>query len=316
MADTPDIDSLGIKDLKALIAEAGLSTDDCIDKSDLRARAREAVAAKAQQPKPASAVPAGRSNQRTMAGYECIVKGPDDLLSGRGGAPVDLVVIALHGLGAQNTDLVDIPQLLGAYEPALASARLLEIYPQAPMGPMGAQWWSFDVMSFMQANMTPPGPQREALVAALIRKKPHDLDQCRAAMTRLLAEAVALGGGVPHSRVLLAGFSLGAITSLDNALQRAPGEGVAGVLFMNGAPICVEEWAERMAHHQGLKVHLTAGMRDTTLPSECVGWVKQLLDSKGANTEHQLHPGGHEVGGPDVLRKIARFVASLLPTKS
>ena len=35
-----DIDTLGLKDLKALIAQAGLKFDDCIDKADLRARAR------------------------------------------------------------------------------------------------------------------------------------------------------------------------------------------------------------------------------------------------------------------------------------
>ena len=253
-----------------------------------------------------------------MAGYDCIVKMPPDLASGEG-APVDLIVIGLHGLGAQNSDLADVPQVLGTLEPKLGAMRRLEIFPQAPMGQFGAAWWSFDVMSFMQANMAPPGPQREQMIAQLIRKKPPDLDQCREKMLTLLKEATALGGGssgapVPYSRVLLAGFSLGAITSLDIALHLDAESSVAGVLFMNGAPICVEEWAGRMAQHKGIKVHLTAGMRDQTLPSECVGWVKQLLDSNGAVTVHQLHAGGHEVGGPDVLKKIAAWVAALLPS--
>ena len=34
---------LSLKDLRALIGEAGLTTDGCIDKSDLRARALEAA---------------------------------------------------------------------------------------------------------------------------------------------------------------------------------------------------------------------------------------------------------------------------------
>ena len=50
MADEPDVDALGIKDLKALIVGAGLSTEDCIDKADLRARAREALEAKKNKP--------------------------------------------------------------------------------------------------------------------------------------------------------------------------------------------------------------------------------------------------------------------------
>jgi hypothetical protein len=42
--DDTDVDSLGIKALKELVAAAGLSTADCLDKDDLRARAREALA--------------------------------------------------------------------------------------------------------------------------------------------------------------------------------------------------------------------------------------------------------------------------------
>ena len=226
MADEPDVDTLGIKDLKALIVSAGLSTEDCIDKADLRARAREALEAKKNKPAAPPPPPSSSSSghqKRTMAGYDCIVKMPPDLASGEG-APVDLIVIGLHGLGAQNTDLADVPQVLGTLEPKLGAMRRLEIFPQAPMGQFGAAWWSFDVMSFMQANMAPPGPQREQMIAQLIRKKPPDLDQCREKMLTLLKEATALGGGssgapVPYSRVLLAGFSLGAITSLDLALQ-------------------------------------------------------------------------------------------------
>ena len=45
-----DVDSLSIKELKELVSTAGLSFSDCIDKSDLRARANEAAAAMAQHP--------------------------------------------------------------------------------------------------------------------------------------------------------------------------------------------------------------------------------------------------------------------------
>ena len=47
MADA-DVDTLGIKALEELIVSAGLSTEDCIEKTDLRTptRAREAIATK------------------------------------------------------------------------------------------------------------------------------------------------------------------------------------------------------------------------------------------------------------------------------
>lgn len=40
-----DVDSMSMKELKALIAKAGLSFADCVEKSDIKARAREAAAA-------------------------------------------------------------------------------------------------------------------------------------------------------------------------------------------------------------------------------------------------------------------------------
>ena len=41
-AETAALESLSLKELKALIAQAGLSSADCLDRSDLHARAREA----------------------------------------------------------------------------------------------------------------------------------------------------------------------------------------------------------------------------------------------------------------------------------
>ena len=43
MSSEPDVDTLGIKALRELISSAGLSYEDCIEKSDLRVRAGEAL---------------------------------------------------------------------------------------------------------------------------------------------------------------------------------------------------------------------------------------------------------------------------------
>ena len=151
-----DIDSLGIKALKEFITEAGLSTADCIDKNDLRARAREAAAAKASAPpvSSSSAESASSSSRKTMkiGVYECIVQGPPELINGGGGPPADVLILGLHGLGASNTDLVDLPKILGQLEPSIGSARRVEVYPQAPMTSVGSAWWQLDLMGFMQVG--------------------------------------------------------------------------------------------------------------------------------------------------------------------
>ena len=43
-ADAKDVEAMSIKELKALITSAGLSTKDCVEKADLRRRAVEAQA--------------------------------------------------------------------------------------------------------------------------------------------------------------------------------------------------------------------------------------------------------------------------------
>ena len=196
MADAPDVDTLGIRDLKELISSAGLSFEDCLDKADLRARAREAVEVQKNRPPPAGPAPPAGGATRQLGGYPCIVKGPADLLAGEEGAkPADLLIVMLHGLGASNTDLADVPTMLGSYAPPLAAARIVCVFPQAPSSPMGPAWWAFDVMSFMQAQMTPAGPAREAIIAKLIRTTPDGLHACREKMKTLLVEARSIAGG-------------------------------------------------------------------------------------------------------------------------
>ena len=140
-----DVDAMSLKELKAIIAKSGLSSADCLDKSDLRARAREAVERLASASTSNSAGSGGTSGSagstisKTMGGYPCIVKGPADLLSGSG-TPADMVMVVLHGLGATNSDLAEVPAMLAQYEPSIGSARLVQIFPQAPQTPIGTAW--------------------------------------------------------------------------------------------------------------------------------------------------------------------------------
>ena len=198
MADA-DIDSLSLKELKALITEAGLSFADCIDKTDLRTRAKEAQEKlkAAPAPKPAAAPSGGFSQTtKTLGGYECIVNTPAEMLSG---GTAELVVVMLHGLGASNSDLVAAGAMLGQYEPALASKKIIWVFPQAPMTMIGAAWWTLDVMSFMTLLGNPAG--KDDQIAKLIREEPPGLAECRTRMASLVAEAKKLAGGVPSSRL-------------------------------------------------------------------------------------------------------------------
>lgn len=84
------------------------------------------------------------------------------------------------------------------------------------------------------------------------------------------------------------------------------------MIFMNGAPIVVDEWAAGLQRHSGLPVHITSGLNDMTLPNYSSEWVRQLLQTNGATVTHKYHPGGHEIGGKDVVQSIASFLSSRL----
>jgi len=216
--------------------------------------------------------------------------------------------VVLHGLGATNTDLAVIPAWLSDFESSLAAKKIVWIFPQAPSTVIGNAWWTLDVMGFM-ALLANKDPDK---VAKLIREEPTGLAECRARFQKLVAEAKQLAGGVASSKVLFAGFSQGAITSLDIALQQPAGESFAGVVMMNGAPIVVEQWAERLKQHPKLRVHMSAGLQDMTLPCFASDWAHELLKTNGAESTLMKHPGGHDVGGPTVLKSVAKFISESL----
>lgn len=96
----------------------------------------------------------------------------------------------------------------------------------------------------------------EAL-AALIREMPPGLDGCRLRLRALITQVQSLLGGVPLEKIVLAGFSQGAMTAMDLALQL---EGnVGGVVMLSGAPIVVEQWALSLKTHKQLKVFISHG---------------------------------------------------------
>mmetsp|Transcript_3 Transcript_3/g.5 ORF Transcript_3/g.5 Transcript_3/m.5 type:complete len:331 (+) Transcript_3:59-1051(+) len=319
-SEDEDLTTLSLKALKDLIARAGLSSADCIDKADLRTRAAEAQERlKASAPKTRMPPGGGGGNNgsferasRKFGPYDCIVLGHSDVM--RGSATADLCVVILHGLGATSSDFADLPSMLGV-DAALAGRRMVYVFPQAPAVPMlGYAWWQIDVMSFLSLQSAAPDA-----IAKLIREPPSGLDRCRASLAALLQEVRGFAAAASRTplhpkRLLLGGFSQGAMTSMDAALQMAVDGPVGGVAFLSGAPIVVEQWAAKLqvlkrGGASPLPVLVTHGVADATLPYACSGWVKELLDSNGADVTFVSHGGGHELGGPQVVKALIDFVA-------
>ena len=154
-----------------------------------------------------------------------------------------------------------------------------------------------------------------AAMASLIREEPPGLREARASLSELLAEARRLGGGgggatLTSKQLLIGGFSQGAMTSLDLALHQPAGETPAGVVFLSGAPIVVEQWAERLPLHKDMPVFISHGHADPTLPFVASGWVHELLKQHELPVEYNTHTGGHTLGDDNIVRRLTSFVSA------
>ena len=217
-------------------------------------------------------------------------------------ASPSLVVILCHGYGAPGTDLVPLAAELAHLEPSLASgARFL--FPEAPisLGGMGfyesRAWWHID-------------PQRFAAVAATgdygawIEAVPDGLDACRRRILALV-EAQVAQTGLPMSRVVVGGFSQGAMLATDVALRME--EAPAMLAIFSGTLICHEAWKAHAHRRAGLPVFQTHGRQDAILPFSVATQLQELLTTSAMGVDFHPFEGGHTID----RSALARFGAKL-----
>lgn len=278
MSAEEEIDSMSVKELRSFITQAGLSFADCIEKSDLRARAREAAAKNAKASSSsggssglrsdADVTAAGAVSTQTLGGYQCVVNAPT------GDEPIDLLCVVLHGYGASNSDFAPFPDLFARMPGSeLAGKRVGWVFPQAPLDTQGTPaWWQINPMEWMMAMQG----GAEAL-AGLIRKEFSGMPECREQMKSLITEAEALFPQGSEAPLCMAGFSQGAMTAMDVSLS-LPIDRVAGVMMLSGAPITVDAWQPKLVERKGnMQVLVTHGTADMVLPFAASGWLRDML---------------------------------------
>jgi phospholipase/carboxylesterase len=214
-------------------------------------------------------------------------------------SPGGLTVILLHGFGAAGDDLVD----LARYLEAPPHTRFL--FPQAPMklpGMYGGAraWWMIDVSAF-----------ERALPVDRAEEVPAGLTEARELVTALIDQLIAEGCG----RIVLGGFSQGAMLSLDTALhldERAASH-LAGLLLMSGTRINGAAWVQRMARVQGLPVLVSHGRADPLLSFVAAQAMRDQLLAAGAVVDWVEFDGGHEIP-PSVLSGAGRVLHAAAAT--
>lgn len=199
----------------------------------------------------------------------------------RGEAAVGCL-ITLHGRGVTGEDLVPIARELDL-------PRLRYIFPHAPL-PFPSTWGG-------RAWYELPPDDAEGI---------HQ--SCRL-LTALIEELVA-DGWAPE-RIALAGFSQGAVMSLDVGL-RYP-KRMAGVLALSGYLHAPERLrAERSPEAIGTPILLCHGTEDPLLPIDGSRQAARLLTAEGFSVTLKEYPMGHEVI-PEEIAEVKRFLVRIFP---
>jgi phospholipase/carboxylesterase len=207
-----------------------------------------------------------------------------------------LWTVLLHGFGAPATDLVGLTRALGPLP------GVVFVYPAAlhSLGygfGEGRAWWPID---FNELD----GARRRGDFDAIAQSEPRGLSEARTALGSAL-DALEKDHGLERQRLVLGGFSQGAMLACDYALRsNSP---LAGLVLLSGMPIALGTWSERMQTRRGLPVFQSHSPDDLVLPFEL---ARQLAaDLAEAGLDHQFVPfrGGHGIPQP-VLEGLRAFL--------
>jgi phospholipase/carboxylesterase len=192
-------------------------------------------------------------------------------------------LVLLHGRGVDESDLFP---LLDTLDP---ERRLLGATPRAPLQlpPGGFHWYVVERVGF---------PHRETF------------RQSYEALTAWL-EAFAEHTGIPWSRTVIGGFSMGAVMS--HALTFAAGRpSPAGLLAMSGFIPEVEGF-ELDLERPGLPIAITHGILDPVISVQFARAARQRLEAAGNRLLYRESPVGHGVD-PGVLPDLCAWLRAAM----
>lgn len=206
------------------------------------------------------------------------------------------VVVFFHGYGA---DAADLAPLAGA----IALPRPVRwVFPDAPLtvplGPYstGRAWFHLDVERFQKAQL-------EGKTLDMSQIEPEGLAQARETTLEFLAAL-----GVPWDRLILGGFSQGAMLAADLSLraQKPP----RGLVVLSGNLISEGPWKNLAPARAGLPFFLSHGTSDPILGYRGAQQLDRLFQEAGLNGKLLTFNGGHEIP-EEVMAALGAFLSRL-----
>ena len=207
-----------------------------------------------------------------------VVKTP----TGSAGTAEMPLVVVMHGRGADANDLADIAPMLDG------PSGYRFVFPNAPNA-----WEAAPGMTFGYTWFDGLPPDASSLRSARVR------------LTEFLDAAVK-HFPAPAGKVVLAGFSQGALMALDVGLRR---DDLAGIVAMSGA--LDERDLPDLAHHKDRRVLIVHGTADEMINVNMARRARRVLESHGLDPEYHEFPMGHHLT-PQSMAIVGEFIRRCL----
>ncbi len=205
-------------------------------------------------------------------------------------------IVFFHGYGADANDLAPLSNVIASPEKANW------LFPNAPIevpiGPgwTGRAWWPLNLEAWMKAMEQ--GQEKDLAVLT-----PPGLHEARQNTFKALAQLK-----VPWSKIILGGFSQGAMLATDLYLN-AP-ETPAGLVLLSGTLINSNEWKPLLKNREGQKFFQSHGKQDPVLTYTNAQRLESFLCQGGMKGNLQGFNGGHEIP-MGVLQKCGEYLTGL-----
>lgn len=199
-------------------------------------------------------------------------------------------IVFMHGYGADCTDLVPLAAHLAVGRP------VNWIFPNGPQEvDLGAHvtgrgWFPISISELEKSG--------EPLAFANVQ--PPGMKKAREAVLTMIQTL-----GIEPHRLILGGFSQGAMVAVDVALHLQ--KGPAGVAILSGTAVNAETWARLAPVKAGLSFFQCHGSADTVLSIAGARHLNQLLQKAGWKGDLLEFDGGHEIPLP-VLSQLSQYL--------
>ncbi|MEZ5314690.1 MAG: hypothetical protein R3E91_00520 [Chlamydiales bacterium] len=213
------------------------------------------------------------------------------------GDPDGKTILLLHGFGSNAMDLVPLHRI---FQEKLKPNWL---FPMAPFNVSGIP--SNKGRAWFPVNLSTLQTAFEKKDLKTVENAfPKDLTEFRECIECLVGEL-----NIPRSKLIIGGFSQGAVLSVDVALNGT--ESVAAILIFSGTLIYESMWRSLSHQHTKTLFFQSHGTHDPLLPLEKAAELASLLQDGGLKGKLHMFEGGHEIP-QSILFQLNLFLKSLV----